>query len=90
MTERQAAAEIERLSAEIRRHEHAYHVLTRPEISDAEFDGLFATLVEMERRHPELARACNDAFAEIIIADAERLPALTFHLLCQRILLRNS
>ena len=56
MTERQAAAEIERLSAEIRRHEHAYHVLTRPEISDAEFDGLFATLVEMERRHPELAR----------------------------------
>ena len=49
MTERQAAAEI-------RRHEHAYYVLTRPEISDAEFDGLFATLVEMERRHPELAR----------------------------------
>ena len=56
MTERQAAAEIERISAEIRRHEHAYYVLTRPEISDAEFDGLFATLVEMERRHPELAR----------------------------------
>jgi DNA ligase (NAD+) len=56
VTERQAAAEIERISAEIRRHEHAYYVLTRPEISDAEFDGLFATLVEMERRHPELAR----------------------------------
>ena len=32
--------------------------------------------------HRELARACNDAFVEIIIADAERLPALTFHLLC--------
>ena len=57
MTERQAAAEIERLSAEIRRHEHAYHVLARPEISDAEFDGLFDTLVELERRHPELTRA---------------------------------
>ena len=57
MTERQAAAEIERLSAEIRRHEHAYHVLARPEISDAEFDGLFDTLVELERRHPQLARA---------------------------------
>ena len=40
--------------------------------------------------HPELARACNDAFAEFIIANAERLPALTFHLLCQRVLLRNS
>ena len=57
MTERQAAAEIERLSAEIRRHEHAYHVLARPEITDAEFDGLFDTLVELERRHPPLARA---------------------------------
>ncbi len=57
MTERQAAAEIERLSAEIRRHEHAYHVLARPEISDAEFDGLFDTLVELERRHPQLVRA---------------------------------
>ncbi len=56
MTERQAAAEIERLSAEIRRHEHAYHVLARPEISDAEFDGLLDALVEMERRYPELAR----------------------------------
>ena len=40
--------------------------------------------------HRELARACNDAFVEIIIADAERLPALTFHLLCQRVLLRNA
>ncbi|MDE0221521.1 MAG: NAD-dependent DNA ligase LigA [Spirochaetaceae bacterium] len=55
MTERQAAVEIERLSAEIRLHEHAYHVLSRPEISDAEFDGLFDTLVELERRHPQLA-----------------------------------
>lgn len=49
--------EIERLSAEIRRHEHAYHVLARPEISDAEFDGLFDSLLELERRHPELAGA---------------------------------
>ena len=36
--------------------------------------------------HRELARACNEAFEEIIMADAERLPALTFHLLCQRVL----
>ena len=56
MTERQAAAEIERLSAEIRRHEHAYYVLARPEIADADFDGLFDALVELERRHPELVR----------------------------------
>lgn len=57
MTERQAAAEIARLSEEIRRHEHAYYVLARPQIADAEFDGLFRTLVELERRRPELARA---------------------------------
>ena len=37
----------------------------------------------------ELARACNDAFAEIVIADAERLPALTYHLLCKRALPRD-
>ena len=40
--------------------------------------------------HRELGRACNAAFAEIIIADAERLPALTFQLLRQRVLLRNA
>ena len=57
VTERQAAAEIARLSKEIRRHEHAYYVLARPQIDDAEFDGLFGTLIELERRHPALARA---------------------------------
>lgn len=38
----------------------------------------------------ELARACNDAFADIVIENAERLPALTFHLLRQRVLSRNN
>lgn len=57
MTERQAAAEIERLSEEIRRHEHAYYVLARPQIADAEFDRLLETLIELERRHPELRGA---------------------------------
>ena len=40
--------------------------------------------------HRELARACNDAFAEIITTNAERLPALTFRLLCQRVLPGNA
>jgi len=57
VTERQAAAEIERLSEEIRRHEHAYYVLARPQIADAEFDRLLETLIELERRHPELRGA---------------------------------
>lgn len=40
--------------------------------------------------HRDLARACNDAFAEIVMADAERLLALTFHLLCERVRTPNS
>lgn len=56
MTVRKATAEIKRLSAEIQRHEHAYYVLDRSEISDTKFDGLFDTLLELERRHPELAK----------------------------------
>lgn len=36
--------------------------------------------------HRELARACNGAFAEIITANTQRLPALTFRLLRQRVL----
>ena len=36
--------------------------------------------------HRELTRACNDAFVEFIVANAERLQALTFHLLCRRVL----
>ena len=40
--------------------------------------------------HRELGSACNSAFAEIVIADAERLSALTFQLLCQRVLRQNA
>ncbi|MBA3383063.1 MAG: NAD-dependent DNA ligase LigA [Actinobacteria bacterium] len=36
-------------------HLYRYHVLDDPEISDAEFDRLFDELVELERKHPELA-----------------------------------
>ena len=39
---------------------------------------------------PDLARACSEAFAEIVIHEAERLPALTYHLLCKRVLSRNT
>jgi len=46
--------EIERLRAEIERHDYLYHVLNRPEISDTEYDRLFRRLVELEEEHPEL------------------------------------
>ncbi|MBN2492754.1 MAG: NAD-dependent DNA ligase LigA, partial [Planctomycetes bacterium] len=49
---REVLAEIERLRREIRRHDHAYHVLDRPEIPDAEYDRLFRRLRELEEAHP--------------------------------------
>lgn len=44
----------EALRAEIRRHDYLYHVLDRPEITDAEYDELFQELVALERAYPEL------------------------------------
>ena len=45
--------ELERLRREIARYNVSYHVLDRPEISDAEYDSLFLRLLELERLHPE-------------------------------------
>lgn len=49
-------ARIEALRDKIRRHEHRYYVLDRPEISDAEFDQLMTELKRLETEHPELIR----------------------------------
>ena len=37
----------------IERHNHQYHVLDAPEISDAEYDALMRELLELEEQHPE-------------------------------------
>ena len=50
----QAAARIEELREELRRHEHLYHVLDRPEITDAEYDALMRELRRLETDNPEL------------------------------------
>ncbi|RPJ79181.1 MAG: NAD-dependent DNA ligase LigA, partial [Acidobacteria bacterium] len=55
MDHRSARDEIDRLRASLRHHEHLYHVLDRPEISDAEYDAMMRRLQELERQHPELA-----------------------------------
>jgi len=47
-------ARAEKLRAEIRRHDHLYYVLARPEVSDEEYDRLFRELLEIERAHPDL------------------------------------
>ena len=54
LTEEAAADEVERLRAEVRRHDHLYHVEARPEIADAEYDRLFQRLKAVEEAHPDL------------------------------------
>jgi DNA ligase (NAD+) len=49
-----AANKIEKLRNVIRHHEHLYHVLDRPEISDAQYDALMKELKHLEAEHPEL------------------------------------
>jgi len=53
----QAQAEIDRLRAEINRHNHLYYVLDNPEISDAEYDRLMQQLRQLEEKHPDLVTA---------------------------------
>jgi len=48
------ATRAETLRAAIRRHEHLYYVLAKPEISDPAFDALDLELRALEAAHPEL------------------------------------
>ncbi len=49
------ARRAEELRHLIRYHDHRYYVLAAPEITDFEYDQLFAELKEIEERRPELA-----------------------------------
>jgi DNA ligase (NAD+) len=46
---------IENLREKLRRHEHLYYVLDRPQVSDAEYDALMRELRALEEAHPEFA-----------------------------------
>lgn len=50
----EAAAEIERLRAEIDRHDRLYYVEASPDISDSAYDALFRRLQALETAHPAL------------------------------------
>ena len=39
---------------EIRKHDYLYYVLNQPEISDRQYDKLFAELKAIEQKNPEL------------------------------------
>lgn len=49
-----ARAEVDRLTRELREHNHRYYILSAPTVSDAEFDDLFRRLQAIERRFAEL------------------------------------
>ncbi|MGC2049510.1 MAG: NAD-dependent DNA ligase LigA, partial [Gallionella sp.] len=51
------AKRIAQRRAEIERHDHAYYVLDKPTIPDAEYDKLFRELQALEEKHPELLTA---------------------------------
>ena len=48
---------IERLRSEIRKHDYLYYVLNQPEISDRQYDKLFAELKTLEQANPRLITA---------------------------------
>ena len=50
MSERERLLE---LREQIRHHDHRYHVLDDPEVSDARYDELWRELVALEGRHPD-------------------------------------
>ncbi|MBY0562559.1 MAG: NAD-dependent DNA ligase LigA [Hyphomonadaceae bacterium] len=56
LTPQEAAAELERLSAEIARHDQLYYAKAAPELTDAEYDALRRRNAAIEARFPTLVR----------------------------------
>ena len=68
---------VEQLRAEILRHNHLYHAQHSPEISDADFDALFAELQRLEADFPELAS--SDSPTQTVGAPPGRTFAVVEH-----------
>ena len=54
MTRDEAGRELERLRADLRRHDHRYYVEAAPTISDPAYDRLYRSLQRLERDFPDL------------------------------------
>jgi DNA ligase (NAD+) len=55
MDKASAKKRIQTLTELVQHHDYLYHTLDRPEITDREYDSLFAELQSLESQHPELA-----------------------------------
>jgi DNA ligase (NAD+) len=57
MDKKEAEKEIEKLSKEIEGHNYKYYALSRPSISDFEFDKLLEKLISIEKQFPDLVKS---------------------------------
>ena len=48
-----AQKQIQKLRDELNHHNHLYHVLAKPSISDREYDRLMQELIDLEAANPE-------------------------------------
>lgn len=71
LTAKEAAAELERLAAEMTRHDKLYYEKAAPELTDAEYDALRKRNSAIEARFPELVRD-NSPSMRVGAAPAEK------------------
>ncbi|MBK1665776.1 DNA ligase (NAD(+)) LigA [Rhodospirillum rubrum] len=76
LTEAEAARELERLAAEIARHDRLYHQQDAPEITDGDYDALVRRNNEIEAAFPELVRGDSPS-AHVGAAPAEGFAKVT-------------
>lgn len=55
--EKEAKERIEKLRAELERHNHSYYVLNAPTVSDFEYDMMMKSLESLEKEFPQFASA---------------------------------
>ncbi len=71
------------LAEQIRHHDRLYYEQDAPEISDAEYDGLFRRLTALEQRHPALvtpespSQSVGGAPVPHLVSVAHRRPMLS-------------